>query len=99
MKYAVIGGTLTVTPKVIDSSDVIWYDKDGGTSGTEFTYKYDGNAHVPVAVYAADANVTLTVSGAQSLAGDRYTATVTGIGGANGANYELPVVDLGYSYR
>jgi len=99
VKYAVIGGTLTVTPKVIDSSDVIWYDKDGGTSGTEFTYKYDGNAHVPVAVYAADANVTLTVSGAQSLAGDRYTATVTGIGGANGANYELPVVDLEVTFN
>ncbi|MCM1195418.1 MAG: hypothetical protein NC332_05755, partial [Firmicutes bacterium] len=98
VNYATVGGTLTVTPKVIDSAGVIWYDKDGGTAGTQFTYKFDGENHAPVAVYVPDSSVTLIVSGAQSTAGDKYTATVTGIGGANSANYALPVVDIKVSF-
>ncbi|MDE7214283.1 MAG: hypothetical protein K2N68_00395, partial [Clostridia bacterium] len=96
--YATVGGTYTVTPKTISSADVTWYDKEGGTAGVEFTYNYDnGKTFLPVAVYK-DSGITLVVSGAQSVAGDNYTAKVVDITGANAKNYALPVVDIKVSF-
>ena len=96
--YAGVGGTYTVTPKAVDAADVTWYESAGSaTAGTEFTYKYDGATHLPVAVYK-DSGITLVVSGGQSAAGDNYTAKVTDITGANAKNYTLGAVEIKVSF-
>ncbi len=76
-----VGGTFTINKKTIG---IDW-------SNTSFTY--DGGTKIPTATPTGVADgdsIELTVGGEQTHAGTDYTATVTGITGAQAGNYKLP---------
>ena len=76
-------GTGVVTIAAVKPVTVSW----GGTALT-----YSGAAQAPVATLAgvaAGADVTPVISGSETAVGSGYTATVTGLAGADAALYEL----------
>lgn len=82
-------GTFVINPRTLT---VTW-----GT--TEFVY--DGNEHCPEATLGnviGDDDLSATVEGTETDAGDSYEAAITGLIGADAGNYALPANGLTCSF-
>ena len=102
-QYGNVGNTYTITPKGLTSNnyDISFQNgtltvnqKEVGLNwSTDSPFTYDGQSHCLSATATGMVNsdeIGVTVTGAQTSAGDSYTATASELTGTKSGNYKLP---------
>jgi len=101
-QYGDVGNTYTIKPKGLTSSNyeitfstgrLTVSPKEVGLTWSETTFPYDGSPHAPTANATELVNgdkIGVTVSGAETNAGNSLTATASALTGTKKHNYKLP---------
>jgi len=102
-QYGDVGNTYTIKPKGLTSSNyeitfstgkLTVNPKEVGLTWSETTsFPYDGSPHAPTATATGLVNgdkIGVTVSGAETNAGNSHTATASALTGTKKHNYKLP---------
>ncbi len=101
-QYGDVGNTYTIKPKGLTSSNyeitfstgrLTVSPKEVGLTWSETTFPYDGFPHAPTATATELVNgdkIGVTVSGAETNAGNSHTATASALTGTKKHNYKLP---------
>ena len=101
-QYGDVGNTYTIKPKGLTSSNyeitfstgkLTVSPKEVGLTWSETTFPYDGSPHAPTATATELVNgdkIGVTVSGAETNAGNSHTATASALTGTKKHNYKLP---------
>ena len=101
-RYGDVGNTYTIKPKGLTSSNykitfstgkLTVSPKEVGLTWSETTFPYDGSPHAPTATATELVNgdkIGVTVSGAETNAGNSHTATASALTGTKKHNYKLP---------
>ena len=102
-RYGDVGNTYTIKPKGLTSSNykitfstgkLTVSPKEVGLTWSETTsFPYDGSPHAPTATATGLVNgdkIGVTVSGAETNAGNSHTATASALTGTKKHNYKLP---------
>ena len=101
-QFGDVGNTYTIKPKGLTSSNyeitfstgkLTVSPKEVGLTWSETTFPYDGSPHAPTATATELVNgdkIGVTVSGAETNAGNSHTATASALTGTKKHNYKLP---------
>lgn len=105
-QFGDVGNTYTIKPKGLTSSNyeitfstgkLTVSPKEVGLTWSETTsFPYDGSPHAPTATATELVNgdkIGVTVSGAETNAGNSHTATASALTGTKKHNYKLPVAN------